>query len=152
MKHASRPTIVDVARGLQALGHTSMALGLMRAVGIQEIPVVAEVVKKYQREKIRSAYIHVKLDVDADAQEKLLKDFHDKLVVKTGFSWLPPCDTKHLLKIALPGPRVVVAYRIDLKEYLKSGLSDIVAKSNHLEAYTRKPRVDAQKHCLNQES
>lgn len=145
----SKPNLVEVARSLRASGHLVTALDLVRAVGIKEIPMPTaepEVKKpKYVREKVRYAFIHVVADVPADQQQHILTEFRNK--AQETETWLPELDAEHLLKIALPGKVVVYAYRVPLDRYLKSTLPAVLQKTKILEAYTRKPRADAQHHA-----
>lgn len=148
----SKPTLVEVAQKLHAFGRMATALDLVRAAGIQEVPapVTQKVEKpKYVREKLRSAYIHVVADVSPEQQMRILKDFVEH--AKQTEAWLPEANESNLLRIALPGKVVVYAYRIPLDKYLASSLPSTLARSQILEAYTRKPRSDAQHHVTQQQ-
>lgn len=132
-----------MARGLNNLGFTATALDMLRAVGVQELPIVPTV-QKYQREKNRSAYIHVKVEADTEQQKSILKNFR-ATCTKAGLD-LPPMDKEHLLEIVLPKARVVCAYRMPLELFQTSTIPQMLSNSKILEAYTRKPRSDAQHH------
>lgn len=145
----SKPSLLEVARSLHAAGRVVTAMDLVRAAGIKEISLhaAAAVEKpkpKYVREKVRNAFIHVVADVSSEQQKHIISEFH-ALASRTE-SWLPELDGDHLLKIALPGKVVVYAYRVPLDSYLASSLPGMLQNSNILEAYTRKPRADAQHH------
>jgi hypothetical protein len=56
------------------------------------------------------------------------------------------------MKIALPGKVVVYAFRVPLEKYSASSIPAMLSKSQLLEAYTRKPRSDAQHHVTKQEN
>lgn len=140
-----KPNLFEVARGLDSLGHTATALELLRAVGVKEIPAAPAEKTRYTREKLRYAYMHVKVEAAPEKQKSVLADFRDSLATR-GFSWLPPMDKDHLIEVVLPGPKVVYAYRVPLDKYLKSRLPKLIAGSKILGAYTRKPRADAQHH------
>lgn len=143
---------MQVAQALHAAGRAVTALDLVRAVGINEVkmPIAAKEVKpKYVREKVRNAFIHVVVDVSPEQQKRILQEFRNHALAKE--PWLPALDEAHLLQIALPGKVVVYAYRVPLSKYQGSSLPETVRTSNILQAYTRKPRVDAQHHVQAQE-
>jgi hypothetical protein len=140
-----KPNLFEVARGLDNLGHTATALELLRAVGVKEIPAAAAEKTRYTREKLRSAYIHVKVEADVEKQKSVLADFRNSLSTR-GFGWLPPMDKDHLIEVVLPGPTLVCAYRVPLDKFQSSRLPKLIAGSKILGAYTRKPRADAQHH------
>jgi hypothetical protein len=140
-----KPNLVEVAQGLAKLGRTSTALELLRAVGVTEIPVQQEKKQPYIREKLRSAYIHVKVEAESAQQKAILADFRATMSNR-GVDWLPPLDQDHFIDVVLPGAAIVHAYRVPLDKYLSSKLPKLIAGSKILGAYTRKPRADAQHH------
>jgi hypothetical protein len=149
----SKPNLLEVVRKLRACGHVATALDLVRAVGIQEVlvPTVAKTPKpKYIREKARSAYIHVVADVDPEQQQRILNDF--RTLATCSEPWLSKVGDDSLMKIALPGKVVVYAFRVPLEKYSASSIPAMLSKSQLLEAYTRKPRSDAQHHVTKQEN
>lgn len=141
-----KPNLFEVARGLDNLGFTATALDLMRAVGVNEIQAAASKPAKYVRETNRSAYIHVKVEANVDQQKSILRDFREAMASKKGMDWLPPVEGSSLVEIVLPKARVVCAYRIPLESFQSSKLPSFLNGSKILEAYTRKPRSDAQHH------
>ena len=155
MSHVTRskPSLFEVVQKLHACGRAATALNLVRAVGITEvmIPAVAKTAKpKYIREKVRSAYIHVVADVDPEQQQRILNDF--RTLAACTEPWVSEVGDDSLLKIALPGKTVVYAFRVPLVKYLASSLPAMLSTSKLLEAYTRKPRSDAQHHVNKQEN
>jgi len=155
MSHVTRskPSLFEVVQKLHACGRAATALNLVRAVGIQEVlvPTVAKETKpKYVREKVRSAYIHVVADVSPEQQQRILSDF--KTLSACTEPWVAEVGDDSLMKIALPGKVVVYAFRLPLEKYLASSLPAMLKKSQLLEAYTRKPRSDAQHHVTKQEN
>lgn len=148
----SKPNLLQVAQALHASGRVVTALDLVRAIGINEIKMpiaVKETKPKYVREKVRYAFIHVVLDVPPEQQTHILTEFRNHAAKQE--TWLPELDKDHLLQVALPGKVVVCAYRVPLEKYQASALPEMVRTSNILQAYTRKPRVDAQHHVQAQE-
>lgn len=139
-----KPNLFEVARGLDHLGFTATALDLLRDVGVHEISSQVAP-KRYVRETERSAYIHVKVEADTEQQKAILRDFRATMVAKKGLDWLPPVED-HLVEVVLPKARVVCAYRIPLESFSASKLPVLIENSKILEAYTRKPRSDAQHH------
>jgi hypothetical protein len=138
-----KPNLLEVTRGLDNLGLTTTALDILREVGIHEISAAAPT--GYAREKQRSAYIHVKVEADADQQRSILRQFH-AATAKRELSWMPVPDGDHLVEVVLPKAKTVYAYRVPLDAFQNSKLPALIGKSKILEAYTRKPRADAQHH------
>jgi hypothetical protein len=138
-----KPNLFEVTRGLDGLGFTTVALDLLREVGIHEIPVVATT--RRNLDKQRSAYIHVKVEADADQQRAILRQFY-ATTAKRELSWMPAPEGGNLVEVVLPKAKTVCAYRVPLDAFQNSKLPALIEKSKILEAYTRKPRADAQHH------
>lgn len=143
----SMPSLVEVTRRLREAGQTAVALNLVRAFGVKELAATSTMKPaKYVREKNRYAYIHVGVAASSDQQCTLLSEFVKQVRGRDELAALPEPTPQHLLRIALPGAKVVYAYRVPLEQYQRSALPSILKESKIFEAYTRKPRADAQHH------